>query len=334
MKRPDNPWAVILAAGDGTRLANLTTAADGTHVPKQFCSLSSDAPLLHDTLIRARRFAGPDRVLVVVAAQHRRWWQPLLSDLPAGKIILQSCNRGTGTGALLANWHVQRRDPAATIVFLPADHYIRDEWIVDDSIRDGVRWLSGNDDSVLLLGITPEEADPELGYIAPAGCSGGGMQAVRRFVEKPDAMAAARLIGAGSLWNSFIFAARSATLLDLFARRHADVVESIRLALVRDAWAELPGPMLAAVYPTLPLIDFSRHVAQGAEDMLRVLPVPACGWTDLGTPKRVGQCVTRLDPARPARPQRGTCPGSALHRTTHNWAWLPERHATIRRNFP
>jgi hypothetical protein len=32
-------WAVILAAGDGTRLAALTRDINGVVIPKQFCSL-------------------------------------------------------------------------------------------------------------------------------------------------------------------------------------------------------------------------------------------------------------------------------------------------------
>ena len=45
------------------------------------------------------------------------------------------------------------------------------------------------------------------------------------------------------------------------------------------------------LYGQLPELDFSRHVLEGAEQSLRVLPVPACGWSDLGTPKRVAEAL-------------------------------------------
>jgi hypothetical protein len=45
----------------------------------------------------------------------------------------------------------------------------------------------------------------------------------------------------------------------------------------------------------LPELDFSRDVLEGSEALLRVQPVPACGWSDLGTPKRVSQALGRLD---------------------------------------
>jgi hypothetical protein len=43
-------WALVLAAGDGTRLAALTTDANGRAVPKQFCSLTGGRSLLRDAM--------------------------------------------------------------------------------------------------------------------------------------------------------------------------------------------------------------------------------------------------------------------------------------------
>jgi mannose-1-phosphate guanylyltransferase len=294
MKSSRSTWAIILAAGDGTRLADLTAADDGTHTPKQFCSLAGATTLLQDAIDRAARLVDRDRIIVVVAAHHGRWWQPLLAGLPAENVLVQPANRGTGNGLLLALWHLQIRDPAAAAVVLPADHYVGDEAVIERALHRGRLWLVRNPESVLLLGMTPVEADPELGYIVPVPSDRRGIRPVRRFIEKPDPVAAKDLIARGSLWNSFIFAAHAGALLDLFNRRHSDAVEAMRLALARDRWAEQPGPVLRSIYQSLPVIDFSRHVAQGAERALHVLPVPPCGWTDLGTPRRVGQCVISL----------------------------------------
>ncbi|MFY4731260.1 hypothetical protein, partial [Nitrospira sp. BLG_2] len=40
--------------------------------------------------------------------------------------------------------------------------------------------------------------------------------------------------------------------------------------------------------------DFSREILQGDGVALRVLCVPPCGWTDLGTPRRVIECLERI----------------------------------------
>jgi catechol 2,3-dioxygenase-like lactoylglutathione lyase family enzyme len=54
MTSAHSPWAVVLAAGSGTRLNSLTQAADGAPVPKQYCSLADGGTLLEDALLRVR----------------------------------------------------------------------------------------------------------------------------------------------------------------------------------------------------------------------------------------------------------------------------------------
>jgi len=60
------------------------------------------------------------------------------------------------------------------------------------------------------------------------------------------------------------------------------------------------GARLDSLYQNLHTVDFSKDVLQGRESMLRVLTVPHCGWTDLGTPERVGRILEGLqDSATP-----------------------------------
>jgi mannose-1-phosphate guanylyltransferase len=68
----DHSWALVLAAGDGTRLRQLTTTSCGLAVPKQFCSFGGGHSLLHKALERANVIARPERTCAIVAQQHRR----------------------------------------------------------------------------------------------------------------------------------------------------------------------------------------------------------------------------------------------------------------------
>lgn len=58
--------------------------------------------------------------------------------------------------------------------------------------------------AIVLLGIHPERADPELGYIVPGTLADDGTAAVLKFVEKPAVDAAQELLSHGALWNAFI----------------------------------------------------------------------------------------------------------------------------------
>jgi mannose-1-phosphate guanylyltransferase len=286
----------VLAAGEGSRLSQLTRDAAGRKVPKQFCSLDGGPSLLLETLRRGQRVAGRDHLAVIVAAQHEQFWRGPLWCLPAGNVIVQPQNRGTAIGILFATLSIAALDPLARIVFLPADHHVRDEEALAGPLAMAAA-LAGRRDHLVLLGIEPDEPDPELGYVMPAGAvhpSRGA--AVGRFVEKPRQSDASELIAAGALWNSFIFVATAATVTDLIRSRHPQAVDDMELALARGADA------VAGIYERLPSLDFSRDVLQGAEQRLTLLPVPPCGWTDLGTPHRVGACLERL-PADACRPR-------------------------------
>lgn len=297
MKTLQRTWAIVLAAGDGTRLASLTTDEHGNSVPKQFCSLDGGSSLLAEAMQRARHVAPRERVCVIVAEHHRRYWQSALWATPASNIIVQPRNRGTANGILLATLKVLERDPLARIVFLPADHHVRDEAALAVSLRDAATELTRNQQELLLIGIEPEEPDTELGYIVPSEKRGMTVRGVSRFVEKPEGPVARQLLNSGALWNSFIFAANGPALLGMLRTAMAENVERIETALARDARLGARSIALEEIYEDLPSVDFSRGVMQGAERDLRVITAPACGWSDLGTPKRVAEALKRFEPA-------------------------------------
>jgi len=289
-------WAVVLAGGEGTRLRNLTTDEVGQHVPKQYCSLRAGPSLLNEALRRAEMIASLARVCTVVAQQHRRWWAKSLAGLPPENVIVQPQNRGTANGILLALSCVLERDPLANVVILPSDHQVREEILLCETLQRVVRALRTDDARVVLLGVAPEDVDPELGYIVPAQRAGDSPVGVRKFVEKPPLREAAALIDEGALWNSFIVAAQARSLLDLVCNRNAAVVKQMRAAWRRDLPAASAGTAITELYRALPVLDFSRDVAEGRESLLTVAQVPPCGWSDLGTPERVAQALRRPAP--------------------------------------
>ncbi len=294
-------WAIVLAGGNGTRLRSLTTDESGVSVPKQFCSLQGDRSLLHDALARAREVTEPARICVVVTERHRRWWLPALAGMVRANIIVQPDNRGTANGVLLALLHILHRDPYARIVLLPSDHHVDDEDILCASLGRGIWELGAGREHILLLGITPDDADPDLGYIVPGTARADGLSPVAGFVEKPDVDHARSLIKAGALWNAFIVIARATSLLELFAKKFPQTVANMRKAVARDIQAPDDPDATEVLYRTLINVDFSRDLLAGEESALCVLPVGRCGWSDLGTPQRLAKTLEGMSmPARAA----------------------------------
>jgi mannose-1-phosphate guanylyltransferase len=292
MTTGSNTWALVLAAGEGRRLRGLTRNEQGVAVPKQFCSLQGGPCLLQEALQRAMAVAPLEHICCVVAEQHREWWTPILSYLPDPNLIVQPLNKGTAYGMLLPMLRIAERDPDATVVVLPADHYLRNEEIMAASLRRAAELAKTDTRSIHLLGIEPDEPDTELGYILPATRSRLEAVEVLRFIEKPDPAGARVLLEEGALWNSFVLAASSRSLLSLFDDRYAATIAALR---------GFDGASIESVYQNLKTVDFSRDVLQGKESVLKVLTVPHCGWTDLGTPDRVGSILERLTAAEIAR---------------------------------
>ena len=304
-------WSIVLAAGDGIRLSQLATDGEGQPVPKQFCSFNSNRSLLAHAISRARCLTPESRTLVVVAADHRRWWQRGLADIPPSNIIVQPCNRGTACGVLLPLMTVLSRDPDATVLVTPSDHFVQDEEVLIRAMQRAAISAQHQHRELVLLGMQPESPETSYGWITPSPSQEDGLYQATTFVEKPDQPTAHQLIQAGSLWNSFIFAAPAIRLLDHFRATLPEITSLFTLCAVPRN-ATTGGGSLRWLYDRVPASDFSRHVLEAARATgLRVLPVPPCGWTDLGTPERVAACAERircplLDP--PDVPRRRTGP--------------------------
>jgi hypothetical protein len=73
--------------------------------------------------------------------------------------------------------------------------------------------------------------------------------------------------------------------------------------IVAEARPEIRDAHLAELYEHLPSLDFSRDILQRSPSAFRVLKVPACGWNDLGTPRRVIEVANRYRSDPPADTQ-------------------------------
>lgn len=321
-------WAIVLAAGSGTRLSSLTRDASGTAVPKQFCSLDGGPSLIRQALARARSVVSKDRITSVVCPAHVRYWRPALSDLSPENIVVQPYNRGTAVGILLPTLSILARDPEARILVLPSDHHVVDEAILEDAMRHAIDEADDHPAGVVLLGIEAQEPDPELGYIVPCAGNRSKARLVQRFVEKPSLEDARRLCDEGALWNSFILVSRAQNLVELYRRRRPDVVQALQAIQLRE-YAQL-----LQVYCDLPDLDFSRHIATDQEQRLAVIAVPPCGWNDLGTPHRLAQTLARRVQAAANDATAKDVPGGGINlserlQRTHASALHRQRSAVV-----
>ena len=283
-------WVVVLAGGEGRRIQAYTTLRDGAVVPKQFCRFRDDRTLLAATLDRALCLVPPERILAVVLEEHRSWWEPELEDLPGENILSQPSNRGTAVAILCALAEVFLRDPDPRLVVMPSDHDVEHEGVLGSVIHRALRVAAAHPGEVVLLGVTPTQLDCEYGLIMTEPVATDGAYVVQTFVEKPSPEVGRHLIRRGGLWNSFVFAASGGALLSLY--------ETALLAFTRSTLRWLPVAhddveLMQLLFDGMPVLDFSHEVLQRCASRLRLVRVPACGWTDLGTPARLAVWLDR-----------------------------------------
>ena len=282
-------WAIVLAAGDGKRLAPLTRALYGWELPKQFAVLHRGRSLLQTTMDRIAPLVPPERTVVVVGMAHGDLAKLQLAAYRGVEIVAQPRNLDTGPGILLPLTHVLAHDPGASVVVLPSDHYVTDPRPLLSAVRTAVETSVRVEALLTLLGVVPDRAETDYGWIVPGPRvdrgTDGRVRGVRRFVEKPSPLEAQNLLGLGALWNTFISISRASTYWDL-ARMHlpvqAGLFEKYHLQIDRPGQDRL----LDALYAAMESANFSRAVLERAES-LAVLPVAGTSWSDWGRPERI-----------------------------------------------
>lgn len=206
-------------------------------------------------------------------------------------MMVQPANRGTGAGILLPLLRILRRNRDAVVVILPADQYVADETTLGFSLARAVS-LVERGRRVVLLGMAPDGPDPDYGWIVGGGADEDGTRPIISFVEKPSPRGARELYRSGAAISSFIVVGRGRALLALFQAETPGLLAALARVPEDRAKGIVPdAAVLQRVYESLPEVDFSRDVLQRSATHLRLLAVPPCGWTDLGTPERLERWI-------------------------------------------
>jgi mannose-1-phosphate guanylyltransferase len=242
--------------------------------------------LLDETLSRLAPLSSPARTLVVVDDAHRRYVNARPQYREHAQFLFQPMDRGTAAGVLFGLVPVLAADSNATVVLTPADLGIGDPSTFVDGISQAVARVRSSG-GIVLLGVEPSRASEDLGWITVSSESfPGGIRTVSGFVEKPPAAAARRLLEAGAVWNTMVLVAQVKDLVALVAR-HLPEITTMFLRAAAIPAAE-HGAYFRGMYSVLPSADFSRNVLAPARGLLAYTWPASMGWSDLGTPERLG----------------------------------------------
>ena len=297
-KQKQNCWAIVLAGGEGTRLADLSCRIAGEKTPKQFCRIMDDQSLIEQTRRRVELAIPQDRIFYTLSRSHERYYVPLLFDVLLARLVVQPVNRGTAPAILYALMRLGLVDPNAHVALFPCDHYVSDDRLFMRHIQVAFDAIDARPELVVVLGIVPSTPEPEYGWIEPTSpfrCGQETLFHVSRFIEKPPVEVACRMYAHGRcLWNSFVLVARLPNLLALMISTVPELY---------DLFAEFSGTLgtefeteaVEKLYRAIAPVDFCKSVlsAHAGYDV-SVLPVSGLYWNDLGNSSRVLATIARL----------------------------------------
>jgi len=273
-------YIVILAGGSGTRFWPLSRVA----LPKQLISITGDRSMLQRTVERVLPLK-PKRILIITnhlqAAETEKQMQ--LYDLLPIDVIAEPVGRNTAPAIGLAAALIAARDPSGVMAVLPADHFIKNETALRDTLVFAAQAASGG--SLLTLGIMPSRPETGYGYIEAdmTTITAQGPFQVKRFVEKPPLTEAVRYLSEGNFfWNSGMFIWRADAVLGEMAAYMPTLRAKLEPLLHLDTEGGVGlNERIAALYQDIESISIDYGVMEKSAKV-QMVPVEM-GWSDVGS---------------------------------------------------
>ncbi|GAC1448851.1 MAG: mannose-1-phosphate guanylyltransferase [Desulfuromonadaceae bacterium] len=281
-------YIVILAGGSGTRFWPLSRAAR----PKQLISITGDRSMLQRTVERVLPL-NPKRILIItnhLQADETERQMKLYDSVPID-VIAEPAARNTAPAIGLAAALIAAHDPSGIMAVLPADHFIKNEKMLRDTLVFAGQ--AAKDGFLVTLGILPSRPETGYGYIE-AGMDalsegngqgdGRGPFPVKRFIEKPPMAEALRYLEEGNFfWNSGMFIWRADKILEEMETFMPALHKKLVLLIpTRDSWKHaILKEQIAALYQDIESVSIDYGVMEKSS---RVLMVPVeMGWSDVGS---------------------------------------------------
>ncbi|MBW4961716.1 mannose-1-phosphate guanylyltransferase/mannose-6-phosphate isomerase [Sulfitobacter sp. CW3] len=270
---------ILLCGGSGTRLWPLSRKS----YPKQFAKLMGDESLFQAS---ARRLSGDGFAApVIVTGDPFRFIvteQLAQVEQAAMGILIEPEGRNTAPAILAAALWIAKTDPGALMLVAPSDHVIPDTDAFAATVQAAVPRAQSGD--LVTFGITPTRPETGYGYLELATGADAGAdtpQTLARFVEKPDADRATKMLAAGNfLWNAGIFLFTADAIIAAYETHAPALLKAVTDAL-NKADPDLGFTRLdPAAWAKADDISVDYAIMEKA-DNLAVMPFGA-GWSDLG----------------------------------------------------
>ena len=280
MRKKPAAYAVIMAGGGGTRFWPWSRETR----PKQVLPILSSRTMIRETVERISPLIPPERILIVTSRSQANQLYKEVPQVPRKNLIREPMGKNTAPCLCLAAVHIQKVDPGAVLIVLPADHFIGDGKEFLRTLRRAAEFAF-REEFLVTLGITPTGPETGYGYIQRGpmlgDVRGTKIFEAKAFREKPTLPKAKGYLRRGDyLWNSGMFIWRAevflGTVKKYLPRLYRDMQELKAVLGTRGEKKELEK-----VYARCPSISVDYGIMEKAPNV--ALMEARFGWSDVGS---------------------------------------------------
>lgn len=272
--------ACILAGGTGTRLWPISRK----NSPKQVKPFIDDKTLLQKTYERLLKAFDPDCIWISTNVNQKDFILQQIPEFDVTRLILEPERRDTAAAIGLAALMIHHADPDGSFIAVASDHHIIDEEEYARLLRNIGTFLETNHEHIVTIGIAPAYPETGYGYIKKGNVyeviGEDDFYTVDQFTEKPEQILATEYVNSGEyLWNSGLFAAKTATMLSLYQEYSLDIYE--KLIEMQGALGNAnASEVVSQIYPQMKKISIDFAII---EKVKQIVVVPGnFGWSDVG----------------------------------------------------
>jgi mannose-1-phosphate guanylyltransferase len=294
---PKQTWSIVLAGGDGGRIRGFIRRWLGRSKPKQYCAFVGGRSVFQHTLDRAAGLCAPEQIVTLVDREHRHEAWSALEGRIGGTVLLQPKHREIAAELYLSLTYVRHRDPRATVVIYPADHFVYPETRFLESVKRAAWTAEWLPDRVVLLGVSPDRLELDYGWITPGEKLDESAQyqirAVGSFMAQPTAAQADTALAQGALWNTCVLAAKADTLWQIGWQCFPDLLARFeRLSAAIGTPQE--GRTLEEIYHDMPAHNFFTEFLERTPDRAVVIEMSGVLWSDWGKPQLITNTLRQI----------------------------------------
>ncbi|OGV34993.1 MAG: hypothetical protein A2020_10680 [Lentisphaerae bacterium GWF2_45_14] len=274
-------FAIVMAGGKGERFWPQSRVSH----PKQLLRLIGNLTLIEQTVERLLPLVLPENIIIISNEDYVAPMRSLLSNIPAANIIGEPVGRDTAPCIALAAAVVRARgkNDDAVMMFLPADHVIKEKELLLKSLSAGINAAASG--KVVTIGVDPSFPSTGYGYIH---C--GKKLDIKSdieffesvgFKEKPDLETAVKFLEEGCYkWNSGMFIWSCSTLVQALKQFTPSLFEAMQ-EIEKSITGGTFEKTLKEIYPSLSKISIDYAIMEKISNVI----VEKCtfDWDDVGS---------------------------------------------------